>query len=169
MTYEVEIGGRTARVEIAAHPAGGYVVRVDGGPERHVHAGALGAAERWLADERGRRTVALHLDGEVLTAQLHGHGLTGKVVDPRQRALASDGGSGEGTIRTPMPGAVARVLVGVGDAVHKGQVLVVVEAMKMENEFRSPVDGVVREVPAVAGTSVDGNTVLVVVEPGGVA
>jgi biotin carboxyl carrier protein len=62
-----------------------------------------------------------------------------------------------------MPGAVARVLVKPGDAVQKGQVLVVVEAMKMENEFKSPVDGVVREVHAVPGTAVEANTLLVVV------
>lgn len=167
MTYEVELGGTKVTVSIRPHPDGGYRISVDGRPERHVQAGRLGAAEWWLADsERGRRTVAVHLEGEKLSAQVEGHGVLGTVVDPRDKALSQMDSVGGGTIRTPMPGAVARVLVKVGDQVKQGQVLVVIEAMKMENEFRSPIDGVVKEVPVQVGAAIDGGTVLAVVEEG---
>ncbi|MEQ1501147.1 MAG: biotin/lipoyl-containing protein [Myxococcota bacterium] len=164
MTYEIEIGGVRTAVSVTARPGGGYRVAIGDGPARDVAAGALGAAEWWLDDERGRRAVAVHVDGDRVTAQVDGHGLTGEIVDPRDAALHALTGSVEGALRTPMPGAVARVLVKVGDAVHAGQVLVVVEAMKMENEFRSPIDGAVIEVAVTAGTAVDANALLVVVE-----
>ena len=63
-----------------------------------------------------------------------------------------------------MPGRVVRVLVSIGDRVLAGQPIVVVEAMKMENELRSPKDGVVREVNVQAGGAVEARAVLVVIE-----
>jgi pyruvate carboxylase subunit B len=62
-----------------------------------------------------------------------------------------------------MPGRVVRVLAAVGDRVAARQGLVVVEAMKMENELRSSRDGVVTEIRVAPGTAVDAGTVLVVV------
>ena len=71
---------------------------------------------------------------------------------------------GRQTIVAPMPGRVVRVLVSIGDRVLAGQPIVVVEAMKMENELRSPKDGVVREVNVQAGGAVEARAVLVVIE-----
>jgi len=61
-----------------------------------------------------------------------------------------------------MPGRVVRVLVAPGDAVEARQAVVVVEAMKMENELRAPRAGIVAEVRVAEGASVEANTVLVV-------
>jgi biotin carboxyl carrier protein len=63
-----------------------------------------------------------------------------------------------------MPGRVVRVLVAAGDRVGAGQPLVVVEAMKMENELRAPADGVVTKVGVEAGAAVDTGAVLIVIE-----
>jgi biotin carboxyl carrier protein len=63
-----------------------------------------------------------------------------------------------------MPGKIIAVLVAEGDAVEKGQGLVIVEAMKMENEVRSPVTGAVREIKVKPGDTVEGDAVLLVVE-----
>jgi biotin carboxyl carrier protein len=68
------------------------------------------------------------------------------------------------SIRANMPGRVVRVLVAVGDQVTAKQPVVVVEAMKMENELRTPRDGVVKEVLVIAGAAVDSGAVLVVIE-----
>jgi biotin carboxyl carrier protein len=62
-----------------------------------------------------------------------------------------------------MPGRIAKVLVKVGDVVVARQGLVVVEAMKMENELRSPGEGVVTEVTVREGTLVQANAILIVV------
>ncbi len=69
-----------------------------------------------------------------------------------------------GSLHAPMPGRVVRVDVGVGDRVSKGQVLVVLEAMKMEHSLRAPYQGVVTEVDYATGDQVESGAVLVVVE-----
>lgn len=72
-------------------------------------------------------------------------------------------GAGE-PVNTPMPGTILQVSVSVGQAVKKGDVLVVLEAMKMENEITSPKDGTVTQVAAKLGTTVDTGALLVVIE-----
>ena len=90
------------------------------------------------------------------------------VVNGRRTGRASaDGGTaarGEQTIVAPMPGRVARLLVSSGDEVTARQPVVVVEAMKMENELRSPKAGRVREIAVMAGESVEAGRVLAVIE-----
>ena len=90
------------------------------------------------------------------------------VADERRLRLrsASAGFTAEGkqVISAPMPGKVVKVLVKVGDEVKEGQGLVVVEAMKMENELKSPKAGKVVELPDKEGTAVELNAKLVVVE-----
>lgn len=71
---------------------------------------------------------------------------------------------GRQKISVPMPGKVIAVLVSEGDKVEKGQELVIVEAMKMENEVRSPISGEVKEIKVKPGEAVEGGAALVVVE-----
>ncbi len=87
------------------------------------------------------------------------------VVDPRRKALRLGTAQAGGLLTTQMPGRVVRVLVAVGDAVKKGQPLLVVEAMKMENELKSPVDGTIGEVYVVEGVAVDSGARLLRVDP----
>ncbi len=80
----------------------------------------------------------------------------------RRRAGASD--AGDGRVVAPMPGRVVKVLVAAGTRVEARQGVVVVEAMKMENELRAPRAGVVREVRVAEGASVEAQAVLVVID-----
>ena len=80
----------------------------------------------------------------------------------RTRAGASLGEDGH-TVRAPMPGKITHVPVAAGDAVAPGDTLVVVEAMKMENELKATVAGSVREVRVQVGQAVNAGDVLVVV------
>jgi len=82
------------------------------------------------------------------------------------RRSLGEGGSRPGRVDiiAPMPGRIVRVLVKKGDRVAARQGLVVVEAMKMENELRSPKDGVVTDVRAVEGGTVEARSVLMTVE-----
>jgi biotin carboxyl carrier protein len=84
----------------------------------------------------------------------------------RQRRKREDGASGSGPLRivAPMPGKVVRVLVKAGDAVHARQPVVVVEAMKMENELRTDRPGTVAEIHTREGVSVEAGALLVVIQ-----
>jgi biotin carboxyl carrier protein len=76
-------------------------------------------------------------------------------------APASTGAAGSESVKAPMPGTILSINVAVGDAVKKGQVLLVLEAMKMENEIVSPVDGTVASVNTSKGSSVNAGDLLV--------
>ena len=78
---------------------------------------------------------------------------------PAAPAVPAVTGSGE-AVNAPMPGNILKVNVNVGDAVKSGTVLVVLEAMKMENEIMAPADGTVAAVSVAQGASVEAGTVL---------
>ena len=101
----------------------------------------------------GELTVSV--DGQVVPVATRRKGLRGPVAEGKQ---------GPQSIVAPMPGRIVKVLVKAGDTVAARQGLVVVEAMKMENELRSPKAGTVTEVRVTQGQSVDARAVLVVVE-----
>lgn len=71
--------------------------------------------------------------------------------------------TGEATVRSPMPGLIISVPAQEGQAVRKGDVVVILESMKMENELRSPRDGVIKRVHVEEGAGVEKNQALVVI------
>ncbi len=81
----------------------------------------------------------------------------------RQTPPTPDTGDINGTVTAPMPGTVISIAVTDGDTVSKGQTLLILEAMKMENEIMAPCDGTVQEVTISQGTSVNAGDILVVV------
>lgn len=89
------------------------------------------------------------------------------ITDPKRlRGVGLDAEHADGTaeIKTMMPGKVVRILVEVGAEVKKGDGVIVVEAMKMQNEMKSPKDGVVKELRSSEGSTVNAGDVLVVIE-----
>ncbi|MFZ1681091.1 MAG: acetyl-CoA carboxylase biotin carboxyl carrier protein subunit, partial [Rhizobiaceae bacterium] len=95
-------------------------------------------------------------DGALLHLDASGH-LTVADVTYRARRGAE---SGEGTVRAPMAGTVARVLVQAGDNVRRGQTLAVLEAMKMEHNVTAAIDGTVEALNVAPGQQVAGRTVI---------
>jgi biotin carboxyl carrier protein len=89
-----------------------------------------------------------------------------EIFDPRElRARSTTGAShGRQHIAAPMPGKVVRLLVAVGDQVNPGQGLIVVEAMKMQNEMKSPKTGIVVEIKTKDGATVAAGEILIVIE-----
>jgi biotin carboxyl carrier protein len=89
------------------------------------------------------------------------------VVDERRHALAGlaggHGASGEAQVKAPMPGMVAQVLVAPGDVVERGQRVVVLEAMKMQNDLLAPRGGIVRAVKTQQGQAVNQGQPLVII------
>ncbi|GAC1446517.1 MAG: hypothetical protein NVSMB56_05950 [Pyrinomonadaceae bacterium] len=89
------------------------------------------------------------------------------LIDPKRLRDASMSGadiSGRVTIKAQMPGKIVRVMIEAGASVEAGQGLVIIEAMKMQNELKAPRDGVVSSVNAEAGATVNAGDVLLVIE-----
>jgi len=87
---------------------------------------------------------------------------TAAKASPRPAAPAAPAAGGAETIAAPMPGTILEVKVQAGDRIAKGQILMILEAMKMENEILAPHDCTVAEVRAVKGASVNAGDPLVV-------
>jgi biotin carboxyl carrier protein len=90
-----------------------------------------------------------------------------RLIDPKRlrgSGSGADHGHGPAEIKTAMPGKVVRVLVNAGDNVEKGDGIVVVEAMKMQNELKAPKAGLVKEMRAEEGTTVSAGDVLATIE-----
>jgi biotin carboxyl carrier protein len=162
--YFVTLAGRTVEVEL------GEQVRVDGRPVQAEIASIPGTGIRSLVVDGRSHTLGVRPGerrGEWRIA-LGGRVLEAEVMDERTRAIREMTGAGETeaerAVRAPMPGLVLRVEVEVGQAVKKGQGLVVVEAMKMENELKAPADGVVGGIEVSAGQTVEKGTVLLLLE-----
>jgi biotin carboxyl carrier protein len=112
----------------------------------------------------GGAVFEIRMDRDSLT--VGGRRLEFSVEDPR--AWKHEGGAagmhGKASVVAPMPGKVVRILVAAGDEVKQGQGLVVVEAMKMQNEMKSPKAGRIAEVKTKPDAAVAAGDVLVVVE-----
>ena len=105
--------------------------------------------------------------GEPTHARIGGNEFDVTLIDPKRlrgggSAHSHDHGMAE--IKTAMPGKIVRILVPAGTEVQKGDGIIVVEAMKMQNELKSPKDGVVKEVRGTEGSTVNAGDVLAVIE-----
>lgn len=87
------------------------------------------------------------------------------LVDPRRALLAATGaaGAGGGVLSSPMPGKIVKLLVKAGDPVQEGQTLVVMEAMKMQNELKATITGTVATVHVQEGATVETGAALITV------
>jgi pyruvate carboxylase subunit B len=167
MKYVVEINGQTREVMLAdgavafedqqARPA--ELSEIEGSPIRMVRIGD--EVFRVVVEKReGRGRYFLWIDGYRFEVE---------ALDERRRVLrdltaAAAGPSGPAPILAPMPGLIVRVNVAVGDTVEAGQGVVMMEAMKMENELRATAAGKVRSVEVTPGTAVEKGALLVSLE-----
>ena len=170
--FEVVVGGRVHSVHV--EPADGPMrvrVRIDDGDVIVIDAAVVGspnAATTWSIRDVATgivSTAAVTLgssgDGETVVA---GHAVPVALANRRRRARAILGaGNGDQRVVAPMPGKVVKVLVAVGDSVEARQGLVVVEAMKMENELTVSRAGTVAKIEVTEGTSVEAGRLLIVV------
>lgn len=161
MKYFVSVDGREVvvevdgdRIRVEGRELTAHLVRVPGTPLRHLLVGDRSVTLA-LEGDRGRWQVAFHGDRRDIEVQdertRHIRSLTGQAGHAR----------GVGALKAPMPGLVVRVSVAEGQRVGPGTSLVVLEAMKMENELRSPAEAVVRAIKVRAGQAVEKGEVLI--------
>lgn len=118
-------------------------------------------------EDGSQYSLVHHRDGARHEITLSGAAVQLEIVDPlaAKRSRRDDESSGGGVIKALMPGRVNRILVQPGENVRKGAGLLILEAMKMENEIHAPVDGVVQEIFVTAGQTVEGGAELMMVVP----
>ena len=167
MRYHAVLDGEEHLIDISSR-GGGVFTAVIGGRKLEVNAVNLTAhAVSILAGVRSARCdIEPGKDGR-LSVLVGENVFQMELLDERRLRLRQAGGKfnleGPQRIDAPMPGKVVRVLVKVGDEVAEGQGLIVVEAMKMENELKSPKAGKVTELHAVEGAAVESGAKLAVV------
>jgi biotin carboxyl carrier protein len=168
--FEIDVNGRTRTVSIEKAAEGRYTVLLDG-DSRELDVVRTGVHGLSLLRHDGDLSHDVQVTptgnrGEMLVTM--GGRIAAVAVNARQTRKAGGdaaaGAHGEQAVTAPMPGRVVRVLVSAGDEVAARQGVVVVEAMKMENELRSPKAGRVKEVSVTPGTSVEAGRVLLVIE-----
>jgi biotin carboxyl carrier protein len=168
MKFWVSLQGRDAEVEFEARD-GKVFLEVEG---RSMEADFVrlpdGEVYSLLVDGRSHEVSVSHrADG--LDVSVDGVSMPVEVRSPLEKLLAQTAGDrakGRGeTITAPMPGAVVAIHVKPGDVVHAGQAVVVLEAMKMQNELAAQSGGVVSEVHVSVGAAVASGAVLVQLQP----
>jgi pyruvate carboxylase subunit B len=157
--HEVELDGESVRDGAGGEAVAAQVMPIAGTPVQMVR---IGDEMHRVVVRRGRRR------GDY-TLWLDGHRFDVDALDERTRAIreltgASAEASGPAPLTAPMPGLIVRVNVQVGDEVAAGQGLVVMEAMKMENELRATAAGRVKTVIAAPGTAVEKGALLIELE-----
>ncbi len=167
--YQVTLGERVLRVQVRREADAAFV-RINDGDEvrvawRLLH-GALHTLQ--LGDTQVELLAAVGRDGEIRLA-IDGLEYAAEVVDEARARLASVAGARGGShtrleLKSPMPGLLVKVLCSVGDEVQASQPLMVLQAMKMENELSLPRGGRVSAVRVEAGQTVEQGEVLVVLE-----
>ena len=166
MRYVVDVDGERSTVELA-----GDTVTIDG---ETVHARLVDVegtpVSLLTVGERVYRVIARRGDARGrYSLTVDGRRFAVEALDERTRAIrdlsaAAAAAAGPSPLVAPMPGLVVRVTVQPGDSVQQGQGLVVMEAMKMENELRAPAAGIVKAVHAVPGNAVEKGALLVELE-----
>ena len=166
MTYDVVVDGKTHRLELTRGETT-WLCKVDA---EEIEVDAALTARDILSVLVGGKAYEIKrersLQGDI-------HLIIGsaryavEVQDPRSlrtRRAAAGAEAGPQKITAPMPGKIVRVMVSAGDEVKTGQGIIVMEAMKMQNELKSPKDGRVQKILTTEGSTVNPGDALAVIE-----
>ncbi len=162
MRFEVSVAGRKHDLEIT-QVEGGWQCRIDG-REMRVDVARIADGTLSILHE-GKSHVARQEAGGAVVVD--GGRYNVSIADPRSwrsRQQAAAGVSGSLKLAAPMPGKVVRVLTSPGSTVAAGQGIVVIEAMKMQNEIRAPRDGIITTVLVQEGKAVNVGEVVAIME-----
>ncbi|HWY59343.1 MAG TPA: biotin/lipoyl-containing protein [Terriglobales bacterium] len=165
MVYDVNIDGKNYRVEVERAEAA-WRCRLDG---RDIEMDAVLTRRDVLSVLIGGKAYEIKLEHTATDLHLWVGSVRylAEVRDPRSlRARKTAGADDKGPkkLLAPMSGKVVRVLIGEQQAVETGQSILVVEAMKMQNEIKSPKKGTVQKIVATEGANVNAGDVLAIVE-----
>jgi biotin carboxyl carrier protein len=168
MKYFVQVNGRERLVELVER-LGKLTTTVDGVPVELSYESIDDRGQLLVLSGGWSYGVSVEGDTSEIDITIAGHLYDVRIEDERERAAnaaeRAEARSG-GLVKSVMPGVVIDILVAPGDHVEVGQPLLVLEAMKMQNEISSPVSGTVKEVHALQGQAVGAGAKLVSIDAG---
>ena len=167
MMLQIEMNGELRQVDLTQVEGGQYRASIDGQPVVDVEAQMLrpGVLSLHIAGHAYRCVLEESAEGSAI--YLGGRRLVYRVDDPRSlksRRSRHGGAEGPKPVTAPMPGRVVRLMVQVNETVEAHQGIVVIEAMKMQNELKSPKAGKVAQIRVEPGGTVAAGDVLAIVE-----
>ena len=168
MRYYVQIDGREEQIDVERQRD--ELVIEHQGAQFHVQAACIEPGSRYSFLVDGKSLdVIVAADGTLMTLIVNGRGHRLQVEDERERAArrisSSKSASSRQVVKSPMPGVVRAIQVEEGQLVKKGTPLVVLEAMKMENEIAAEAEGAIEKVHVAPGVTVNQGDPLVQIGP----
>jgi len=165
MKYTAIIGGEHLEIELSGLGSARIEAAV-GGRKYVLAAKAIGPGVYWFNWNGRSLEISVNPNGDAYVVSLPGQRVAVEMLDARTalREAAQQGHAGTVQVRAPMPGKVVKVLVAEGAEVQSNQGLLVMEAMKMQNEIKSPKKGIVRKLGVTEGAAVNAGDVLAIVE-----
>jgi biotin carboxyl carrier protein len=162
MIYEIEQEGECQKYSIRRQGTG-YAIGINDAPEILVQLKDMNGIYNLLVNGKSFDAGCLQHES-VVEVEVAGERHLINVYDPRKKALRLADSGGEGLIQTQMPGRIVDICVSKGDVISKGQIVIIVEAMKMENPLKATKDGIVADVFVSQGELVEAKTKLVLIE-----
>jgi biotin carboxyl carrier protein len=168
MAYIASHQGKDVRIKVAEAAPGRFKVSLG---DQEYHVDYLEPQPNLLSLIIDGRSFEVDVDEtgpDLFQVVIQGDSFDVEMVEEKKKKLAmklSRGAAGRQDMKSPMAGNVRQVLAQPGDRVAAGQVLLILEAMKMENEIKSPIEGIVSSVTARPGVAVAAGDPLCVVEP----
>jgi len=166
MRYVLLRAGNEIPVEITGED-GAYVVKLGDESYEVDSSFILSGLYSLIVDGKSYETAVYSPEPHVYNVYLHDGMRRVELLSPIDLVLNAKGGAAGSSglsVKSPMPGKVVRILVSEGQAVKRGQGVIVVEAMKMQNELQALVDGVIREIKVAEGDGVEGGAELVLLK-----
>jgi biotin carboxyl carrier protein len=165
MKYTVIVDGERVEIDLQVNQSNSIEAEI-GGRKYALEAKTLETGIYWFNWQNRSIEVAVTPNGNGYAVSFGGQRLTVEIVDARTalQKTAQRGQAGTVEIRAPMPGKVVKVLLLEGSEVQENQGILVMEAMKMQNEIKSPKSGVVKKLTVVEGAAVNAGDLLATVE-----
>jgi biotin carboxyl carrier protein len=169
MSYEINIGKRTATLELLSKDKSFYTFLVDGKEyvvdvvifAKGTYSMLYNNRSFYIELIEGKDSKRYYVNTKNLSYEL-------EVIDAESRYLKNKNKGAldltENSIISPMPGKVVNILVKKGDSVQAGQTVIIVSAMKMESEYKASRDGVVKDILVNEGEAVDGNQTMILID-----
>lgn len=158
MHHAFKLGDAEHNLEISRTADGYRLYTADDSASFDLKTGADGRA--WLTLEGVHHEVVIATKGDDVFVHFDGEAYQLRYEHPLKRLAAAGQGAAEDRVLAPMPGSIVSVTVKAGDAVSKGQTLLVMESMKMETTISAPRDGVIETVTYDKGQTFDRDALL---------